>query len=86
MIKKKRNIKINFLHNQSRKKLDFFTFICALMFPTVLDMNNIHGFVLVGSIGIISFCVIITTLNANKSSLSEILWDFWVMIKKKLSS
>ena len=56
------------------------------MFPTVLDMNNIHGFVLVGSIGIISFCVIITTLNANKSSLSEILWDFWVIIKKKLSS
>ena len=56
------------------------------MFPTVLDMNNIHGFVLVGSIGIISFCVIITTLNANNSSLSEILWDFWVMIKKKLSS
>jgi hypothetical protein len=43
------------------------------MFPTVLDVNNIHCFILVRSIGIISYYVIKTTLNTNKSLLGVIL-------------
>jgi hypothetical protein len=50
------------------------------MFPTVLDVNNIHCLILFRSIGNINFDVIKTTLITNKSLLGLILSGFTVVL------
>ena len=68
-----------------RSKFTFYRYLVSdLMFPTVLDVNNIHCFILVRSIGIISFYVKIATWNTDKSLLSVILWLFSVVLSDYL--
>ena len=64
-----------------RSKFTFYPYlVSALMFPTVLDVNNIHCFILVRSIAIISFYVIKTTLKTNKSLWGVISWVLSVVL------